>query len=114
VPASATEEVGVVVPDDEIPLPAAAVPAVVALVVALGAFVSTPVPVVPVSAVPGKDEGVMLLVVEPVELVNAEVGGGDAVGVRSSEIPLLPSTDPVWMLDIGLHGVGVMLGGAGA
>jgi len=57
-------------------------------------------------------EDVVLLAIGAVELV----GGRDDVGavcINSSEIPLLPSTDPVWMLDIGLHGVGVMLGGAG-
>jgi hypothetical protein len=55
---------------------------------------------------------VVLLIAELLELANAAVDVIDAVGVSSSEIPLLPSTDPVWIPDIGLHG-GVRLGGAG-
>jgi hypothetical protein len=64
--------------------------------------------VVPLDAV----EDVVLLAIGAVELVGERDDVG-AVCINSSEIPLLPSTDPVWMLDIGLHGVGVMLGGAG-
>jgi hypothetical protein len=64
--------------------------------------------VVPLDAV----EDVVLLAIGAVELVGERADVG-AVCINSSEIPLLPSTDPVWMLDIGLHGVGVMLGGAG-
>ena len=65
---------------------------------------------VPLDAV----EDVVLLAIGAVELVGERADvGAVCINSSSSEIPLLPSTDPVWMLDIGLHGVGVMLGGAG-
>ena len=96
------------------PLPAEAL-TVGALVTAPAAFVDTAKPVAPgvvMLADPGDvvieelpDPGAdVLLVGVDVELID-DSDEVDAVCVNSSAMPLLPSTDPVWTLAIGLHGV---------
>jgi len=52
------------------------------------------------------DVDVPELVVDPRDASDARDDAG-ATGVSSSEIPLLPSTDPVRTLEIGLHEIGV-------
>lgn len=61
---------------------------------------------------PGED--VLLLDVDVLELIDVGRGAAGELCVNSSAIPLLPSTDPVWMLEIRLHGMDVGLFGAGA
>jgi hypothetical protein len=98
---------------------AADVDAVAALVIEVGGLAGGDTLVAPDDLVFGVivDEfpaaGVPLLDVNVLELIvdiSDESGTGGGI---SSEIPLLPSTDPVWMLEIGLHGVEVMLVGGG-
>jgi len=59
-------------------------------------------------------EDVLLLDVEVLELIDVGRSVAGELCVNSSEIPLLPSTDPVWMLEMRLHGMDVGLFGAGA
>jgi hypothetical protein len=64
-----------------------------------------------IDELPGASEDVLLGVamllfgVDIPELDDDESGGGAEVCGKSIEIPVLPRTDPVWMLEIGLHGV---------
>src|SRR5262249_20106724 len=50
-------------------------------------------------------EAMLLVGVDRLELIDVERGDVSPVGVDSIELPLLPSTDPVWMLPTGLQGV---------
>ena len=63
---------------------------------------------------PDTGEDVLLFGVDVLELVNDERDEVGVVCVNSSAIPLLPITDPVWMLAIGLHGVDEVFGWPGA
>jgi hypothetical protein len=88
-------------------------------------FVGAPDPVAPgevvIGELPEPCEDVLLLDVEELELIDESDDEGGVACVNSREIPLMPSTEPVWTLDIGLHGVdfvvfvaggpGVWLGG---
>jgi hypothetical protein len=109
VPGSVTGEVVVVVPASDVePLPPDGLTAVAALVSPAGALVDTPDPVAPSDvamlaepaggiigelAEPGDD--VPLFGVDVVELIDDERGNVGGVCVNSSEMPLLPRTDPV-------------------
>jgi hypothetical protein len=124
---SATGDVGVVVPVNDVvePLLPGRLTAVAALVIAPRVFVDTPDPVTPsdvvmlvepgdvvIEELPDSGEDVLLLGVEMLELIDDERDERDDVGavcVNSNEIPLLPSTDPVWTLAIGLQGIDVVL-----
>jgi hypothetical protein len=121
---SVTGDVGVVVPVNDVvePLPADGLTAVAALVIAPGVFVDTPGPVTPsdvvmfvepsgvvIEELPDPGEDVLLLGVDVLELIDDERDDVGAVCVNSNEIPLLPSTDPVWTLAIGLQGIDVVL-----
>jgi hypothetical protein len=107
---SVTGEVVVVVPVNDVvkPLPPEGLTAVAALVRPPGALVDTPDPVAPSDvamlvepagviieelADPGDD--VPLFGVLVVELIDDERGNVGGVCVNSSEMPLLPRTDPV-------------------
>jgi hypothetical protein len=108
-----TGDVGVIAPVNDVvrPLPTDGLAAVV---------VATPDPVTPgggvvpvepgdvvIEPLPGASDDVLLPSVDILELID---DGSDEVGelcVNSSEIPLLPSTDPVWTLTIGLQGLAV-------
>ena len=83
-----------------------------ALVIALGVFVDTSDPVTPsdvvIEELPDPGEDVLLLGVDILELIDDERDTVGAVCVNSSEIPLLPSTDPVWTLEIRLQGIDVV------
>jgi hypothetical protein len=111
---------------DDVTGPPAGALTVAALVIAAAVFVDAPesvaaavvmlaepgdviiVEVIEELTDPGAD--VLLLGVDG-ELID-ERDEVDAVCVNSSAIPLLPSTDPVWTLAIGLHGIeGVLIGG---
>ena len=113
-------DVGVVVPVNDVvePLPPDVLTALAAPVIAPGVFVDTPDPVTPsdvimlvepgdvvIDALPDPDEDALLLGVDMLELIDDERDDVGAVCVNSSAIPLLPSTDPVWTLTIGLQGV---------
>ena len=120
-------DVGVVAVNDVVePLPPDVLTALAAPVIAPGVFVDTPDPVVMlvepgdvvIDALPDPDEDALLLGVDMLELIDDERDDVGAVCVNSNAIPLLPSTDPVWTLTIGLQGVdgvlvspGVWLGG---
>ena len=118
---SVTGDVGVVAPVNDVvePLPPDGLIAVAALVIAPGVFVDTPDPVtssdvvilvdVLIEELPDGDEDVLPVGVDMLELIDDERGDVGAVCVNSSEIPLLPSTDPVWTLAIGLQGIDVAL-----
>ena len=102
-----------VVPIDDVadPLPADAV----ALDVGAGVFAGTADPGADVVTDERAESGDDVLPpgVELLELIDD--GSGDVGGVcnNSTAMPLLASTDPVWMLEMGLQGVGVMLVGGG-
>jgi hypothetical protein len=121
---SVTGDVTVVAPVNDVtePLPPDALTAAAALVIAPGVFVDTLDPVTSSDVVmfvepgdvvseelPDPGEDVLLLGVDMLELIDDERDDVGAVCVNSSEIPLLPSTDPVWTLAIGLQGVEVAL-----
>jgi hypothetical protein len=105
------------------PLPTDGLIAVAALGIAPGGFVDIPDPVTPsdgvmlvepgdviIEEVPEPGEDVLLLGVDMLELIDDGKDGVGAVCVNSSAIPLLPRTDPVWTLEIGLHAaVGVLV-----
>ena len=91
-----------------------------ALVIGLAGLAGPPDPATPgggatlvVETFPPAIEDVLPLDVDVTELVVDPRDGNDAsdetgaTGVSSREIPLLPSTDPVRTLEIGLHGIGV-------
>jgi hypothetical protein len=126
---SVAGDVGVVVPviDDVVePPPPDGLIAVAVLVIAPGVFVDTPDPVTPsdvvmlvepggvvIEALPGPGEDVLLFGAEILELIDLARDDVAAVCVNSSAMPLLPSTDPVSTLPIGLQGSDVVLVGAG-
>lgn len=70
---------------------------------------------VAIEELPDPCEDVLLLGIEALELIELIVASDDvgAACVNSREIPLMPSTDPVWMLEMGLHGVEIAFLGAG-
>lgn len=118
-----SRDVGVVDPVNDVvePRPPNGLTAVAVLVIAPGVF-DTPGAVAPSEVVmlvePGdigigelKDPGedVLLPNVDMLELIDVERGDVGTVGVNSIELPLLPSTDPVWMPPIGLHGSDVLV-----
>ncbi len=94
-------DVGVVTPGDDVAL-------LPALENEAGAFVAPGE--AGIAELPDPCEDVLLLGVESLELVDVSSDVGAAC-VNNREIPLMPSTDPVWMLEIGLHGL--LLFGAG-
>jgi hypothetical protein len=110
----------VVVPVNEAvePLPPDGLTAAAALVIAPAVFVGTPDPVTPsdvvilvepgdgaIEELPDPGEDVLRFGVDMLELIDDERDDVDAVCVNSSAIPLLPSTDPVRTLEIGLQGI---------
>jgi hypothetical protein len=125
VPGRAVIDVGLVAPakDDAKPLTPDEPAAGTALSIAPEVGVETPDParsdvvklvdpsVAVIDELPGASEDVLLGVdmllfgVDIPELDDDESGGGAEVCGKSIEIPVLPRTDPVWMLEIGLHGV---------
>jgi hypothetical protein len=126
VPGRAVIDVGLVAPakDDAKPLTPDEPAAGTALSIAPEVGVETPDParsdvvklvdpgVAVIDELPGGSEDVLppsvdmlLLGVDMAELDDDESGGGAEVCGKSIEIPVLPRTDPVWMLEIGLHGV---------
>jgi hypothetical protein len=132
VPGRAVIDVGLVAPakDDAKPLTPDEPAAGTALSIAPEVGVETPDParsdvvklvdpsVAVIDELPGASEDVLLgvdmlppsvdmllLGVDMGELDDDESGGGAEVCGKSIEIPVLPRTDPVWMLEIGLHGV---------
>jgi hypothetical protein len=125
------EDVGIVPVDDVVePLVPDGLTLVVALVIAPGVLVDTPAPVAPsdegvlvvepgdavdvvIGELPGATEDVLLLGTDMLELVDDEADNVDAVCGNSREIPVLPSTAPVWTLTIGLQAIGGVLVGPG-
>jgi hypothetical protein len=125
VPGRAVIDVGLIAPakDDAKPLTPDEPAAGTALSIAPEVGVETPDParsdvvklvdpsVAVIDELPGASEDVLLGVamllfgVDIPELDDDESGGGAEVCGKSIEIPVLPRTDPVWMLEIGLHGV---------
>jgi hypothetical protein len=125
VPGRAVIDLGLVAPakDDAKPLTPDEPAAGTALSIAPEVGVETPDParsdvvklvdpsVAVIDELPGASEDVLLGVamllfgVDIPELDDDESGGGAEVCGKSIEIPVLPRTDPVWMLEIGLHGV---------
>src|SRR5262249_39675073 len=114
---SVTGAVGVAVCEVVEPLPPDGLMAVAAGVIAPGVRVARPDPVtrsgvimvvdpgnVVIEALPDPGAGVLLLGVDMLELIDDDSDDVDAGWVSSIEMPLLPSTDPVWTLAIGLQG----------
>lgn len=128
---SVTGDVDVAVPVNDVAAPLApdGLTAVAPLVVAM--LVGTPDPVTPgddampvepgdaIEELPGAPDDGLPFGADMLEPVDGENGGSDerddvrAVCVSSNEIPLLPSTDPVWTLEIGLQAIVVVTVGAG-
>jgi hypothetical protein len=131
---SVTGDVDEVVPVDDVvePPPPDGLTAV-ALVIAPGVFIDSPDPVTPGDVImlvgpgdvvterlPDASEDVLLIAADTMEdvlLLSADTmefvdDARDEAGVfcvSSSEIPVLPSTEPVWTLAIGLQAIDVVL-----
>ena len=108
-------------------LPPDGLTAALALVIGMDVFVDAPDPVTPTGVVmldelgdvvieklPAPGEDALLLGVDVLELVGARSDDVDPLCVNNIEIPLVPSTDPVWTLTIGLQGCEGVLVGEGA